>query len=168
VEICLSVSPEIATLVPERREEITTEGGLDLRRGFERVERAVRRLRDAGIVTSLFIDPDTDSVERAAAAGATHVELHTGRYCEAEPGPDRDRELAALRGAAVAAGRAGLKVNAGHGLATENVGPVSALPDLCDLNIGHAIVSRAVFVGLPEALAEIRAAMRAGVAGGFA
>lgn len=159
VEVCLAVAPEQATLVPERREEVTTEGGLDLRSGFDRVAAAVARLVARGVVVSLFIDPDRDAVERSKRAGATHVELHTGRYCDAPAGPVRDRELAALRDAAVHAHALGLVVNAGHGLTAQNVGPIAALPHVLDLNIGHAIIARAIFVGLPEALREVADAM---------
>jgi pyridoxine 5-phosphate synthase len=164
VELCLRTAPVEATLVPERREEVTTEGGLDLARRFDAVAEAVKRLRGAGIVTSLFIDPDRASVDRAAKAGATHVELHTGRYCGAALGGPRDRELEELRRAAAHAQGLGLAVNAGHGLAVDNVGPVAATPGIQDLNIGHALVGRAVFVGLKESLREMRAAMAAGVA----
>src|SRR5262249_53895898 len=127
VELCLSVAPEQATLVPERRQEVTTEGGLDLRAGFDRVAAATERLGSRGIVVSLFIDPNPASVELSNRAGAACVELHTGRYCEAAPGAARDRELAALRDAAEHAHSLGLLVNAGHGLTVQNVGPVAAL-----------------------------------------
>lgn len=163
VEICVATRPAEATLVPERREEVTTEGGLDLARTFDAVASAVKRIRAAGTTVSLFVDPDRAAVERAAATGATHVELHTGRYCSAACGGPQDRELDALRLAAARARELGLTVNAGHGLAAENVGPVAALPGIADLNIGHAIVARAVFVGLVEALREMRAAMAAGL-----
>jgi pyridoxine 5-phosphate synthase len=159
VDVCIAVAPEQATLVPERREEVTTEGGLDLRGGFDRVAGAVERLSARGIVVSLFIDPDQGAVERSKAAGATHVELHTGRYCDAAPGPARDRELSLLRDAALHAHALGLSVNAGHGLTVDNVGPVARLPHVLDLNIGHAIVARAIFVGIPEALREMARAM---------
>ena len=149
------IAPAQATLVPERREEITTEGGLDLKRGFDRVATTVARLVRRGIVVSLFIDPARDAVDASRRTGASHVELHTGRYCDADAGPARDRELAALRDAAEHAHALGLAVNAGHGLTCANVGPVAALPHLLDLNIGHAIIARSIFVGLPEALREM-------------
>jgi pyridoxine 5-phosphate synthase len=160
VEVCLSVAPAQATLVPERREEVTTEGGLDLStRGFDRVTGTVAKLAAHGIVVSLFIDPDPAAVELSKRAGASHVELHTGRYCDAPPGRARDGELAALRAAAAHAHALGLVVNAGHGLNSRNVGPVAAIPHVQDLNIGHAIVARAIFVGLREALHEVSVAM---------
>jgi pyridoxine 5-phosphate synthase len=160
VDVCLGVAPEQATLVPERREEITTEGGLDLVGGFDRVAGAVKKLRARAIIVSLFIDPDEKAVALSKRAGASHVELHTGRYCEAAPGGDRDREIAALREAALHAHALGLVVNAGHGLTAQNVGPVAGLPHVTDLNIGHAIVARSIFVGLPEALREMAAAIK--------
>jgi pyridoxine 5-phosphate synthase len=159
VDICISVAPAQATLVPERREEVTTEGGLDLRKGFDRVAAATEKLTAKGIVVSLFIDPDPASVELSNRAGATHVELHTGRYCDAPTGAAKERELLALRNAAEQAHKLGLEVNAGHGLTAKNVGPVAALPHILDLNIGHAIVARAIFVGLEEALREVSEAI---------
>jgi len=159
VDLCIELSPAQATLVPERREEITTEGGLDLDAGFERVAATVERLSRRGIVVSLFIDPVREAVDASKRAGASHVELHTGRYCDAAAGAARDLQLTALRDAAEHAHGLGLAVNAGHGLTTRNVGPVAALPHLMDLNIGHAIIARAIFVGLPEALREMREAM---------
>ncbi len=158
VAFCVSVSPPQATLVPERREEVTTEGGLDLVGNFERVRTATRTLQAAGIAVSLFIDPDAATVERARDVGATHVELHTGRYCDAA-GPARRREWDALAASAAHARALGLEVNAGHGLTAENVGPVAAISGLTDLNIGHSLVARAIFVGLPQALREMRDAM---------
>jgi pyridoxine 5-phosphate synthase len=159
VDLCAAIVPEQATLVPERREEVTTEGGLDLEKGFDRVAAATEKLSSKGIVVSLFIDPDPASVELSNRAGATHVELHTGRYCEATTAPARARELAALTEAAEQAHALGLEVNAGHGLTAANVGPVAALPHVLDLNIGHAIIARAIFVGLEEALREVLDAM---------
>ncbi len=159
VGICLRTHPEEATLVPENREEVTTEGGLDMNRQFNRVREVTRRLRADGIMVSLFIDPNSTSVKLAADAGATHVELHTGRYCDAPP-DTRPRELEALREAAIQAHAMGLVVNAGHGLSSSNVGPVAAIPHLLDLNIGHSIIARAVLVGLPQAISEIHAAMQ--------
>lgn len=159
---CLEVAPAQATLVPERREELTTEGGLDLDRTFSRVRDVTRRLRDAGILVSLFIDPDSASVDRAKACGATHVEFHTGTYAERFL---RERhaptELLALERASAEARRVGLVVNAGHGLTVENVGPVARIPGMNDLNIGHALVARSLFVGLAEAVRELHRAMHA-------
>lgn len=155
VELAVQLRPGMATLVPERREELTTEGGLDLRGSGTRVAETVARLRAGGTTVSLFIDPDPDAVRLAARTGAPCVELHTGRYAEAPPGEARRRELAALERAAEQALQLGLIVNAGHGLTVENVPPVARIPGLSDLNIGHSIVSRAVFAGLAEALREM-------------
>jgi pyridoxine 5-phosphate synthase len=158
---CLEVAPAQATLVPERREEITTEGGLDLVSGGERLRAVCRRLQDAGIVVSLFIDPDEETVRRSVDTGATHVELHTGRYANAPDDTGRSRELAALESAASRAQELGLVVNAGHGLTVENVRPVAAIPGMNDLNIGHAIVARSIFLGLEGALREMVEAIAA-------
>lgn len=165
VDLCVAVAPEQATLVPERREEVTTEGGLDLRSSFDRVASATERLSSRGIVVSLFIDPDPAAVELSNRAGATHVELHTGRYCDAKTAAARERELAALHTAALHAHSLGLIVNAGHGLTSDNVGPVAALPHLLDLNIGHSIIARSIFVGLPAALREMSEAIARGAKG---
>ena len=149
--------PHQVTLVPERREEITTEGGLDVARDPERLAAAVARLRAAGVRTSLFIDPVADAVRRSRDLGADAVELHTGSYAHQ---PGEGPALAALREAARLATSLGLAVHAGHGLTVRNVGSVAAIPEVEELNIGHSIVSRAVFVGLAAALREIHEAMR--------
>jgi pyridoxine 5-phosphate synthase len=146
------------TLVPERREEITTEGGLALGSGDERFSTAVERLRAAGIRTSLFIDADPPTIERARAVGADAIELHTGRYANAPSDPEPLRQL---RDGARLGVELGLAVHAGHGLTVRNVGPVAAIPEIEELNIGHSIVSRAVFVGLDGAVREMRRAMDA-------
>ena len=154
--IAIAAKPEQVTLVPERREEVTTEGGLDLRHDPARIRAAVDELRLAGIRTSLFIDPSADSIERSRDLGCDAVELHTGRYSH-EPGESaRLGELcrAAEQGAAL-----GLAIHAGHGLTIANVQPVSCIPEIEELNIGHSIVSRAVFVGIAAAVAEMREAM---------
>jgi pyridoxine 5-phosphate synthase len=148
------LKPHQATLVPERREEITTEGGLDCVAGADRLRDAVARLRAAGIRTSLFISPEPATVAAAAKLGADAVELHTGRYAERwRSGAAAARELEA---AARQARSLGLAVHAGHGLTYENVGPVAALRDIEELNIGHSIISRAVFVGIERAVREMR------------
>jgi pyridoxine 5-phosphate synthase len=157
LSIACELRPLQATLVPERRAEITTEGGLSLRSGKGRsgVERAVARLRKAGIRVSLFVDPSEAALRASAELGAEAVELHTGEYANAR-GEGRAHELARL-GAAAARGRElGLGVHAGHGLTYANVTPVAALPDVEELNIGHSIVSRAVLVGMTEAVREMR------------
>jgi pyridoxine 5-phosphate synthase len=150
--------PHQATLVPERREEVTTEGGLALEPASAALSRAIERLRTAGIRSSLFIDPDRDSVTRSRDLGADAVELHTGRYAHA---PGAGPALDALRDAASLGASLGLAVHAGHGLTTGNVGPVAAIPEIEELNIGHHVVSRAIFVGLDAAVRELRAAMDA-------
>jgi pyridoxine 5-phosphate synthase len=150
--------PYQATLVPERREEVTTEGGLAIAPSAARISEAVARLKSAGIRVSLFIDADAATVERSLACGADAIELHTGRYAHAPRDPAMLREL---REAARQAVTLGLAVHAGHGLTVRNVGPVAAIPDIEELNIGHSIVSRAVFIGLEEAVREMRRAMDA-------
>jgi pyridoxine 5-phosphate synthase len=158
VAIALDVQPRDVCLVPEKRTELTTEGGLDVAAQARAVAQACRKLADGGIRVSLFIDPDPAQVDAAAGAGAPVVELHTGAYAEAQ-GADRARELLRLVEAARRATAAGLAANAGHGLDYHNVGPVAAIPELAELNIGHAIVSRAVFAGLGPAVAEMKRLM---------
>lgn len=154
VAIALKVLPSDVCLVPESREEITTEGGLDCVAHRVALEPTVKALRDAGIRVSLFIDPEPRQIEIAAILGAPVVELHTGAYAESS-GVERESELHRLIYAATLAAEAGIQVNAGHGLNYENVGPILTLPKLVELNIGHAIVSRAVFVGLEQATREM-------------
>ncbi len=151
-----AVRPLAVTLVPERREEVTTEGGLDLVRAASQLGAAVARLKRAGVRTSLFIDPTVDAVRHAHALGTDAVELHTGQYAHA---PTNPATLHALTEAAALASSLGMAVHAGHGLSVANVGPVAAIPEIEELNIGHAIVGRAIFVGMQEAVREIRAAM---------
>ncbi len=155
--IACSVRPYQATLVPERREEITTEGGLDLRRTGDGVARAVERLGQAGIRVSLFIDPDPDQIDAAAGLGVPAVELHTGRY--SHHWHENGDALAQLRRAAEYAAGKGLAVHAGHGLTYRNVQPVAAIPEVEELNIGHSIVSRAIFTGIAAAVREMRRLM---------
>ena len=152
------IRPIAATLVPEWREEVTTEGGLDVTVDPQRLERMIRRLRDAGVRASLFIDADPNSITRSRELGADAVELHTGRYAHA---PHDPATLAAMRVGASLAASLGLAVHAGHGLTTRNVGPVAAIAEIEELNIGHHVVSRAIFVGLHTAVRELRAAMDA-------
>ena len=154
--IALDVRPEDCCLVPERREELTTEGGLDVASQLERVSVAVARLADAGIRVSLFIDPEAAQLQAARAARAPVVELHTGAYAEAASETARRHELARLREAAASAAALGLTVHAGHGLHYHNVIPVAAIPEIVELNIGHAIIARAVFDGLGTAVAEMK------------
>ncbi|HXV40392.1 MAG TPA: pyridoxine 5'-phosphate synthase [Steroidobacteraceae bacterium] len=157
--IAARVLPQDACLVPEKRTELTTEGGLDVAGQRAAIRAACARLADAGIRVSLFIDPDPAQVEAAAGAGAAAVELHTGAYAEAE-GPARARELTRLADAARRAAAAGLLVHAGHGLDYHNVQPVAAVPELAELNIGHAIVARAITTGIGPAVAEMKRLMR--------
>jgi pyridoxine 5-phosphate synthase len=158
IAIAVRVRPHDVCLVPERREEVTTEGGLDVAGNPARVAQACRELTAAGIRVSLFIDPEPAQIDAARDAGAPVIELHTGRYADAPAGA-RDDELGKIaRAAQYAAGR-GLHVNAGHGLNYDNVQPVARLPDIRELNIGHSIVARAVFTGLPAAVREMKALM---------
>ncbi len=156
VTLAEQLRPREVTLVPERREEVTTEGGLELVRGAASLTDAIARLKRAGVRASLFIDPTADAVRRSQALGADAIELHTGQYAHH---PDRPATLLALAESATLAASLGLAVHAGHGLTVDNVGPVAAIPEIEELNIGHAIVGRAIFVGLAEAVREIRAAM---------
>ncbi|MDE2878820.1 pyridoxine 5'-phosphate synthase [Candidatus Palauibacter soopunensis] len=152
--------PAQATLVPEKREELTTEGGLDLSADPARIAAAVARLQDAGIRTSLFIDPDPAAVDASAESGAAAIELHTGEYANAPDQTGADRELSRLEDAAARAEAAGLGVHAGHGLTYENVQPVAAIPECEELNIGHSIVSRSVLVGIERAVLEMSELVR--------
>jgi pyridoxine 5-phosphate synthase len=154
VRIACRVRPFQATLVPERRREITTEGGLALRRGDRRLAGAIRRLQDAGIRVSLFIDPVRRTIDAARALGVPAIELHTGRY--ARTWPRSDRALDELHAAAAQAKAAGLAVHAGHGLTYRNVQPVAAIPEIEELNIGHSIVSNSVFWGIEEAVRRMK------------
>jgi len=158
VALALRLRPAQVTIVPERREEVTTEGGLDVRRGGERLARHVAALRDAGLRTSLFIGPDDDTVRASADLGVAAIELHTGPYAHA---PHDPATRAALAAAATLGASLGLAVHAGHGLTADNVGPVASIPEVEELNIGHSIVSRAVFLGLSESVRAVRAAMDA-------
>ncbi len=156
VAIACNLKPDQCTLVPERREEVTTEGGLDIVRHRQRVESAVIRLREQGITVSAFIEPIEDQVRASADAGFNAVELWTGAYAHARPPADTERSLGDLRRSIEAARSLGLIVHAGHGLTYRNVAAVAALPGLCEFNIGHSIISRAVFVGMREAVAQMK------------
>ncbi len=158
LDIACEFGPSDCCLVPERREELTTEGGLDVAGQADRVREACKRLADAGIRVSLFIDPDERQLEAAAACGAPVVELHTGAFADAGEG-QRAAELERIVAAAAFGDRLGLAINAGHGLNYENVGEIAAIPQLVELNIGHAIVSRAVFDGLAAAVSEMKRLM---------
>jgi pyridoxine 5-phosphate synthase len=156
VAIAERLRPYQVTFVPERREEITTEGGLDVSRDPESLRSAIARLGKVGVRTSLFIDADPAAVARSRELGAVAIELHTGRYAHH---PNDPTALRALEEAARLGRDAGLAVHAGHGLTTRNVSPVAAIPEIEELNIGHSIVSRAVFVGIADAVREMRAVM---------
>ncbi len=165
IRICRRVRPDLATLVPEKRAELTTEGGLDVAAAPARIARAVQALRGRGITVSLFIDPAAGQVRAAAAAGAKVVELHTGEYanaCAAGRSARRAASLRRLREATRLARSLGLRVLAGHGLDYANVAPVAGIPGIEEFNIGHAIVARAVFVGMRRAVRQMRAAIRRG------
>src|SRR5574337_740055 len=165
LQIALALKPEMTTLVPERREELTTEGGLDVHRHLDEVSQAVCRLREGGIAVSLFIDPDPNQVSAAARAGADFVELHTGSYAEVETHQARSAELTRLIQSATAAKALGLRVNAGHGLDYRNVGSIAAIPEVEELSIGHSIIARAVLVGLERAIREMLTAIGTARAG---
>jgi len=154
--IACGVKPNQATLVPERREEITTEGGLDVCGQLDRVSGVVRRLQDAGISVSLFLDPDTRQIEAAAELGVDAVELHTGQYALAEPGAARQKELDILVKSSALIRRSGMALHAGHGLTYRNVVPVATIDEMHELNIGHSIVSRAIMVGLEKAVRQMK------------
>jgi pyridoxine 5-phosphate synthase len=169
LRIALRHAPHAACLVPEKREERTTEGGLDVARGHERVAPVVRALRDAGIRVSLFIEPDPVQIAVAEAIGAQVVEFHTGAWCEAvRHGRDAAGLLDELRTAAAEAEKRGLEVHAGHGLDYETAGPVAAIPQVVELNIGHFLIGEAIFVGLETAVRTMRARIDAARAGGVA
>ena len=158
--IALDIKPDYVTLVPERREEVTTEGGLEVLAGGDRLLKVVEKLQHSEIPVSLFIDPDRAQIEAASKTGAKFIELHTGKYAEAPNQLTRERELAALTQGCQQAIAAGLRVNAGHGLTYLNVYPVACIPGMEELNIGHSIISRAVLVGLERAVREMKLAMR--------
>jgi len=154
--IALDIRPDIVTLVPEKREEVTTEGGLDIAGAAEIMHKGIAQLQGAGIRVSLFIDPDTEQIKASQKAGAEDVELHTGCYANAENSEELDREYQRLVSAAELAHQEKLQVNAGHGLNYINTQRICGLPHLRELNIGHSIVSRAIFVGISQAVQEMR------------
>lgn len=156
VAIACRVRPDQATLVPERREEVTTEGGLDVLSQQARIADVVAQLHDHGISVSLFLDPEVRQIETAAQVKADAVELHTGRYALAKRGAAQDAELQALVLAGAKVRELGLTLHAGHGLNYHNVRPVAAIPDMHELNIGHSIIARAVMVGLQQAVREMK------------
>ena len=167
LDIACAIRPQDVCLVPERREEVTTEGGLDVRRYFPAVQAAVRQLQAEGIRVSLFIDADPEQIAASSEAGASVIELHTGRYADAE-GNSQQQELERIRQSVAHGIRHGLKVNAGHGLHYTNVQAIAAIPEIAELNIGHAIVAQAVFDGWQKAVRDMKAIMVAARRGGIA
>ncbi len=163
IRVARALEPDSCTLVPERRQELTTEGGLDVAGQRDAIRDAVARIREAGIVASLFVDPSPEQIEAARAVEADVVEIHTGRYCDALQPGEREAELRRVAEAARQAAAAGLVVAAGHGLHYRNVTPVAAIPAIEEFNIGHAIVAHAVLVGMERAGREMTA-LRAGAA----
>ena len=155
VRIALDTAPDMVTLVPEKREEVTTEGGLNLRAGGEELGRQIRVLRNHGIVVSVFIDPDLEQVKEARRLGAQFVELHTGEYAGQRGEEELEQAAERIREAAIAARRFGLRVSAGHGLTYANVARIAAMPEIEELNIGHSILARSVFTGLDQAVREM-------------
>ena len=160
VAIALDIKPDYVTLVPEKREEVTTEGGLDVAGQTQRLNDIVAKLQDAGIPVSLFIDAEPVQIDTAAKIQAKFIELHTGCYADAADEGSREKELAALAKGCEQAIAAGLRVNAGHGLTYWNVYPVACLQGMEELNIGHSIISRAALVGLERAVREMKQVMR--------
>ena len=157
--IACRIKPQFVCLVPEKRQEVTTEGGLDVASQVARIRDAVERLAAVGTQVSLFIDADLAQIDAAVESGAPYIEIHTGRYADAETEAEQQIELARIAEAAAYAHQRGLKVNAGHGLHYQNVQAIAAIPEMVELNIGHAIIGRAVFSGLPEAVAEMKRLM---------
>ena len=159
LDIACDVKPVFCCLVPEKREELTTEGGLDVAGQQDKINAAVARLADAGIQTSLFIDADKDQIDAALLSKATYIEIHTGQYAEAATEAEQQLELARLVEGIEYAHGLGLKVNAGHGLNYFNVKPIAAIPEIIELNLGHAIIARAVIDGLDKAIRDMKKLM---------
>jgi pyridoxine 5-phosphate synthase len=155
IRIASEIKPEIATLVPEKREELTTEGGLDVVGNLKKVGEAVQALTGAGIKVSLFIDPQVEQIEASRDVGGDAIEIHTGAYCEAKTPQQVNEELKTVIGAARKAHALGLEVKAGHGLNYVNVGPIADIPEISELSIGHCIVARAVLVGMERAVRDM-------------
>lgn len=154
-EIALALHPDSVTLVPEKREEVTTEGGLNLLRGGEKYAEVVRALKDGGIRVAAFIGPDRDQIKESSRIGFDAIEIHTGEYANAQGGAETEKALKSVREAAGAGRKFGLHVHAGHGLTYHNVIPIVLIPEIEELNIGHSIISRAVFTGIEQAVREM-------------
>lgn len=161
VKLAYEYKPNMVTLVPERREELTTEGGLDVNGQRDSIGRVVKTLKDGDIMVSLFIDPDLDQVKASHKVSADRIELHTGRYCEARDEKERSRELSRIIDAAKTSVKLGMGCAAGHGLNYDNVRPITKIAEIDELNIGHAIVARAVLVGFDRAVREMVELLRA-------
>jgi pyridoxine 5-phosphate synthase len=160
VAIASRIRPEQCTLVPEKRQELTTEGGLDVIANFQSVQSAVHSLQQAGIIVSLFVDPNPEQISAAKKTGAEAIEIHTGAYAEARDQATRDKELAAIREAVGLGNELGMTVHAGHGLNYVNIAPLAGMPGIEEFNIGHSIIARAVLVGLDRAVREMVALLR--------
>ena len=160
IGIALKVKPFACCLVPEKREELTTEGGLEIAGNMNRMRSACATLGNAGIEVSLFIDPDKEQIDAAVSAGAPVIELHTGCYADATTAEEKNTELVRIIEAAKYAHSAGLQVNAGHGLNFHNVEDICAIPEIVELNIGHSIIAQALFVGLAQAVSDLKTVMR--------
>lgn len=160
IDIACELKPHFCCLVPEKRQEVTTEGGLDVAGQQDKMILAIERLTQAGILVSLFIDADPRQIDAAVAVGAPYIEIHTGAYADAETPLEQQAELERIKHAATYAASKGLKVNAGHGLHYHNVQPIAALPEMHELNIGHAIIGQAVMSGLATAVSDMKVLMR--------
>jgi len=157
IEIALETGPDMVTIVPERRQEVTTEGGLDVETYYEKLAQMTNRMHEHGIFVSMFIDPDPKAIALSKKLGSDAVELHTGRYCDAPTPQDREREFERFCAGVEEGLKWGLRVNAGHGLNYFNVKPIAAVPGVEELNIGHSIIARAIFVGLEKAVRDMKA-----------
>jgi pyridoxine 5-phosphate synthase len=156
VKIALTIKPDLVTLVPERRQELTTEGGLDVVGQRDRIKTVIDRLHDGGIPVSLFVDPDLEQVKASHKVGTDYIEIHTGRYANAKMLKDEESELESIAQTAKFAYKLGMGVNAGHGLNYRNIRRLTHIPEIVEYNIGHSIIARAVFVGLQQAVREMK------------
>jgi pyridoxine 5-phosphate synthase len=155
IAVARKLVPHQVTLVPEKRQEVTTEGGLDVKKNFDRIREVVKMFHDLNVVVSLFVEPDTEVAEKSSEMGADYIELHTGSYCDAADGAAGEHELERIYNAARRGLEAGLRINAGHGLNYRNIVPVLGTPGLEELNIGHSIISRSIFTGIEGAVREM-------------